>query len=284
MAARKKREPASVARKLMKELPRLSPLLREGFHSLWTEAQCDAWGRRTRAVDVVRQANDWLAVAHQALESERSADVPYSRQRLAWLAALTAALEDELAGRPPPAAVAAREARTLALAEARQLRARLFSRMVLLLGGDEARAAALAVANHGARTDSEVQTSLLQGALLLTRWREEARLRVLADELGLDEDLASRAGAAARALEETARAAAGVVAERGDPPSVNRVEGRVLRELRSLQVAFEAARADGLAVPKLRVRPQLKSILSARAPLSPTLSPSGERETGAQRS
>ncbi len=231
---------------------------------MWTDKQCDAWARRTKAIDVLHQANDWLEVASGALSREHKEDVPYSQQRLAWLAELTLRLEEELAGTPRPDVLAARQARDGALEESKQVRARMRSRMVLLVGGDEERGAALAIANKGNRTPAEVTGALTHLHELLTRWRRDARLRVLADELGLDESLMVRADGSARLLRDAELQAASVVTERGDAPSVNRAEGRVLRELRALQLAFAVAKEEGLNVPSLKVRGALKSLLSSR--------------------
>lgn len=261
MAKRVRETPQSPAKRLMKQLPKLSPLLREGFRSMWTEKQCDAWARRTRAGDVLHQAHDWLVVANGALTREEHEDVPYSKQRLAWLAELTCALEDEVAGTAKGDVAEARQARDGALAESNQLRARLRSRMTLLVGGDEERGAALAIANKGSRTAAEVTGALTHLAELLTRWRRDARLRVLADELGLDESLLVRAEGSARLLKDADSKVASVAT---DAPSVSRGEGRVLRELRTLQLAFAAAKEEGLNVPVLKVRPAMQSLLSSR--------------------
>lgn len=264
----------------MKQLPKLSPLLREGFKSMWTDKQCDAWARRTKAVDVLHQAYEWLTIAAGALSREHHEDVPYSTQRLAWLAELTVRLEDEIAGTPKPDAVAARLARDAALEESKQVRARLRSRMVLLVGGDEERGAALAIANKGSRTPAEVVAALQHLGELLARWRRDARLRVLADEVGLDEALLVRAEGSARLLRDTELEAVSAGAVRGDAPSVNRVEGRVLRELRALQLAFAAAREEGLNVPALKVRSPMKSLLSSRNGARDTLSSSPPQGRG----
>ncbi|MDP1830016.1 MAG: hypothetical protein Q8L48_42530 [Archangium sp.] len=260
MPRRTREAPQSAAKRLSKQLPKLSPLLREGFKSMWTDKQCDAWARRTKANDVLHQAHDWLTVAAGALAREDHQDVPYSKQRLAWLAELTVRLEEEIAGTPKPEVVAARLARDAALDESKQVRARLHSRMVLLVGGDEERGAALAIANKGSRTPAEVTAALTHLRELLIRWRRDARLRVLADELGLDESLLVRAEESARLLRDSELHPAA----EGESPSVSRTEGRVLRELRALQLAFAAAREEKLDVPALKVRPAMKSILSAR--------------------
>lgn len=257
MARRTREAPLSAAKRLSRQLPKLSPLLREGFKSMWTDKQCDAWARRAKAGDVLHQAHDWLTVAAAALAREEHDDVPYSKQRLAWLAELTVQLEDELAGTPKPEVVAAKVARDGALEESKQVRARLHSRMVLLVGGDEERGAALAIANKG----SDVTAALTHLRELLLRWRRDARLRVLADELGLDESLLIKAEGSARLLRDTELH----TRSEGTSPNSSRTEGRVLRELRALQLAFAAARDALLDVPALKVRPALKSMLSPHA-------------------
>ena len=68
----------------------------------------------------------------------------------------------------------------------------------------------------------------------------------------------------ARLLRDAELQAASVATVRGDGPSLNRIEGRVLRELRALQLAFAAAKEEQLNVPTLKVRPALKSLLSSR--------------------
>ena len=252
--ARKVREvPQSAAQRLTKQLPKLSPLLREGFRSMWSDKQCEAWARRAKPSDVLHQAHDWLMVAATALSREDHEDVPYSKQRLAWLAELTLRLEEQVAGTPKPEVLAARQAREGALEESKQVRARMHSRMVLLVGGDEERAAALSIASKG-----EVGGALTHLHALLTRWRRDARLRVLADELGLDESMLVRADGSANLLKDSE------LNTEGQAPQVSPVEGLVLRELRALQLAFAAARDEGLKVPPLKVRGPLSSILSAR--------------------
>lgn len=257
-------KPLSAARRLERSLPKLSPLMREAYASMWSDAQCEAWGRRTRGPEVAKQANEWLLVADGALKKPGAEDLPWSRQRLAWVASLTVHLENELAGKLDDEASAARLARDEHLAVGKQLRARTLSRMSLLVGGSGERAAALAMANKDSRTADEVGSSLGALASLLHSWRMEARLRLLADELGLDEGLVKLLRESQATLREAELNAASLQPTRGDAPAMNRVEGRLLRELRALQLAFETAREAGLAVPRLKVRPALKSIFSSR--------------------
>lgn len=238
MARRTREAPQSVARRLVKKYPRLSPLLREGFSSLWTDDQCEAWAKKAKPADVLAQANAWLGVLDAAL-AKRGADLPCTPQRLAWLAHLAVELEDALAGKPKAEALAAKQAREAALAEARRVRARLHSRMLLLVGGDEQRGAALAIAARDPKSLSALHT-------LLSQWRREARLRVLADELGLDEPLLLAAEQSARVLHD-AEALASAYAR-----PTRALEGRLLRELQALFGAMQAAREEGLDVPALK--------------------------------
>lgn len=263
MAKRTREAPVSIAKRLTKKLPKLSPLLREGFKSLWTEAQCEAWAKRAKPTDVLAQSHDWLVVLGKALEAEGHEDLPCSAQRLAWLAELTVELEHAVSGQPKAQVVAAKQARDGALADAKQLRARVLSRMLLLVGGDEERSAALAIARQGRAGAAEVETSLTQLGELLGRWRRDARLRLLADELSLDEGLLQRVGTLARLLHDADLQAEAVAPSRPGP--AQRLEGRLLKELRALQLAVLAARAEGLTVPQLKVRPALKAVLTPTA-------------------
>lgn len=238
--------------------------MREAYASLWTDAQCDAWGRRTKGAEVLKQAHEWLLVADGALKKPGAEDVPWSRQRLAWVASLAVQLENELAGKVDDELSAALKAKEAHLAAAKQLRARVLSRLSLLVGGDGERSAALAVANKGSRTPEEVGGTLHALQNLLERWRKEARLRLLADELGLDEATVALLADTRDALREVELTANALRPMKGDTPSLNRVEGRLLRELRALQLAFGTAREEGLNVPQLKVRAALQTSLSSR--------------------
>ena len=262
MAPREK--PLSPSRRLEKSLPKLSPLMREAYASLWTDEQCDAWGRRTKAAEVLKQAHEWLLLADGALKKLGADDVPYSRQRLAWVASLAVSVENELNGVLSDEVSEARRVRDEALATGHQLKGRAFSRASLLVGGNERRGAALAIANRGSRTAEEIAESLAAIGGLLTTWRKEARLRLLADELGLDEGLIRQLADSADALKEADLTAVSLRPMRGDGPALNRLEGRLLRELRALQLAFAMAREEKLNVPTLRVRPALRNVFSNR--------------------
>ncbi|MFZ5438503.1 MAG: hypothetical protein ACOZQL_00775 [Myxococcota bacterium] len=252
--------PQSAAVRLLKSLPKLTPLLREAHDALWTDGQCDAWGRKAKPADVLAQAEDWLKVAHTALAGEAAEDVPYTRLRLAWLAEQTVALDRALAGDIPRALAEAQDARDEKFDEARRVQARLASRMSLLVGGAEERGAALAIANHGHKTVEQVVSGLSALSALLSTWRKEPGLVVLADELGLDLTLLRHATKVHDELEDAVLEVTSAAEQRKDTQPVGRLAGRVLRELAALHRAFSAAHDAGLKAPRLKVRAALKNL------------------------
>lgn len=259
----KREPPQSVAVRLLKSLPKLTPLLREAHDALWTDAQCDAWGKKAKPPEVLAQAQDWLKTASAALAGESADDVPYTKLRLAWLAEQTVALDRALAGDIPRALAEAQDTRDAKFDDARRLQARLASRMGLLVGGDEERAAALAIADHGHKTIEQVLSSLAALSALLSTWRKEPRLVVLADELGLELSALRLATKLHDELEDAVLEVTNAAESRTETQPVPRLTGRVLRELAALHRAFTAAGDAGLRVPRLKVRASLKGALTA---------------------
>lgn len=214
----RKEKPLSVARRLVKST-KLSALLRDAYASLWTDAQCEAAGRNVKSNELLTRANKWLTQADKSLRAGE--DVAWSRHRLAWIAELIVALEDARAGVVASEVVAARKARDAQLELAKELKLRVTRRLALLVGGNETRGAALKIAQG-----EEMQRSLRALATLLRDWRGEARLRLLAEECGLDDGTLEQLEDCAQALSE----ASGHVV-RGAQPSEQQLAGRLLREL-----------------------------------------------------
>jgi hypothetical protein len=215
----RKEKPLSVARRLLKSTPKPSSLLRDAYASLWTTAQCEAAGRSVKSAELLVRANKWLAKADKAQRAGE--DVPFSRQRLAWVASLAVALEDAHAGVIANEVATAQRLRAERLTIANELRAHVVRRLAPLTGGNEARSAALAIAKG-----EEVQRSLRALAALLQDWRREARLRLLADEVGLDDGMLEQLETCARTLDETPAPSTG--------PSEHQLAGRLHRELTAL--------------------------------------------------
>lgn len=256
-AARKTARPREVDSapvRALGELPALDARLRAAFRAAFTEEQCEAWGSRTEAAKVLREAEGWLTALRDFLEAK---ELPgYSPRRLAYLAELLVALEDELTASAE--GDAHRGARRSAVTYARGVRRELVDRLVLVAGGREELARAVADRDQGDGAVESLRDSLAGLVDLAGRWRREPALELLADDADLT---TARLGGAFNALEALTRADAVLREapdEAGDSRSVNRLEGRVLRELHLVAEAARRAKARGLAVPALVSGPSLR--------------------------
>lgn len=248
----------SFAVRVLGQLPALDSKLREAFRASFSDEQCDAWGERTKADAVQREAEKWLATLHATLKKGPVAG--YSQRRLAWLCELIVALEDERSLKADgPDLDVARGARASAMQVAVRHRANLLARLRLLAGGRDDLAVQISARSGGARTPQAVRDSLTGLIDLGTLWRRDAQLLLLADDADLS---AARLSAAFDALENLSRADVAsydASSGAGDSAAVNRIEGRVLRELRHAQAAFELARENGQAVPVLVAGPAIRA-------------------------
>lgn len=163
---------------------------------------------------VRRQAEAWLVVLKKAGDG-----APYSPARLAWLAELT----EGLAGHVTPALQQRRAVHALAVTDVERLRARLASRVVTR--SDVLRSPSLR------RRPVRWWSCSISGALM----------RVLADELQLDDGLRAEVQLALAALQQP----------EPKSPSLTALTGRVLRELQAVQAAFSAA---GVKAPTLKLK------------------------------
>lgn len=245
----------SVAVKLLGTLPALSSKLRAAFRAAYTDEQCDAWGQETKAENVVREAQKWLVTMDKALKADP--DVTYSRRRLAYLCELVVLLEDEVARTTDTAAESLRLTRNSALAVAANAQRDLTRRLYAMAGGQEALRKVVAERTGSLDSPSEVQDSLTELIDLAVKWRRNEVMEALADDVGITEDRLNAAYSALESLTGASDVALNAAAYEGDAPSVNRVEGRVLRELRAAQLSFRDAREAGVNVPALVAAPSL---------------------------
>lgn len=254
---------ASEAERLRKRFPTIPPALREGYRAAFTDAQCLAWGERSNARKTLRLALNWLPPARDAL-SRLSADaLPYSMRRLAWLAELTLALETALVDPEAARDHERRETRRSLVAAGRAARKAAIARLSLVAGANPKLRAALVAPKH---LDSAAQLADSLNALVkvVDRWWSTRALVPLMEDARVAPGLAAALRAAANDL---TRAHAEVGASAflpGDSIAVNRIEGRVLRELRLLEQTFLKARGDGINVPVLRVGSSHRAVFSAR--------------------
>ncbi len=249
----------SLVKMWVAKLPPPSKELREGYTLAWTEAQCVAWGERTSAPYVLRQAEQWLGLVARAPGADA---LPYSKRRLAWLAELSSRLEDALAATEAPPDPTLRDELWRAAAA---LRTRAWTRAELLVGGDERRAAQLETAHLGGRDAASLVKSLQTLVQVFTAWREDRAGAALAEDVGVDEALLESLMSAAVRLDDEEYRHLGVSRRRADGPATNALEGRVLRELRALQLAVAAGREERLRLPVLRVLPKLRAFLAPQS-------------------
>lgn len=262
----------SLAVKTLATLPALSSKLRAAYRLSFNDEQCDAWGEKTKAEVVLKEAEKWIGTMNAALK--RDPDVAYSRRRLAFLCELVVLLEDEMA-RTSDKGGEHLSIRSAALSLANNARADLARRLRAMAGGRQNILAE--VSQHrpdNAKSVSDVQESLTALISLATRLRRDDVNEALADDVGLTESRLNAAYSALEALTGAGELALNSAEYEGDAPSVNRIEGRVLRELRLAQRLFAEARDAGISVPLLVPSPALKAILGADseapAPTPPT--------------
>lgn len=249
----------SLVKTWVAKLPPPSKELREGYTRAWTEEQCVAWGERTSAQQVLRQVERWLGPVANARDGDA---LPYSKRRLAWLAELASQLEDAIAAVELPPDTTLRDELRRA---AELVRNRALARAELLVGGDENRASDLKAAWLDGRDGAAVVKSLRALVKVLTAWRKERGGAALADDVGVTRDFLDALTTAADRLDAELFVHLGVSRRVADAPATNAVEGRVLRELRALQLAVIAAREDRLQIRALRVLPGLRAFLAPQS-------------------
>jgi hypothetical protein len=187
----------------------------------------------------------------------------YSPRRLAWLCELVVALDDE---RARGSDGAARGAKTSAMAVATRMRNDLVARLTLVAGGNDALHQMLKSRAGKGETPQHVRDSLTGLIDLANRWRKDAMLALLADDADLSDH---RLSAAYDALENLARA--DLASEDTETPAgqdsaaVNRIEGRVLRELFHAATAFKMAKENGQRAPVIVPGPGVKAVFGESA-------------------
>ena len=220
----------SPAVKFLGKLPALDTKLRLAFQSSYSDEQCEAWGSRTEAVKVLAEAGQWLGPLYGAVEKKSVAG--YSARRLAFLAELLVSLEDEIAATQGSASQPHGGARRSAVTYAKGVRRDLLDRLRLMAGGRDELLALVASRDEGEGTLEDYPRlagrphrarralAARPGAGAVGRRRRAHRRSPrggLQRPRGPDPQPTSCSGWAPRPT--------------GDAESVNRIEGRVLREL-----------------------------------------------------
>jgi hypothetical protein len=248
-----------LAVKLLATLPALDDRRRKAYRAAFTDAQCEAWGRATKADGVLSDAERGVgAVAAKV----RSGGVPgYSAHRLAWVCQLMADLEDAIASQRKAGGTEARAQRKAAVAVADRARRLLVAGLESMAGGDASLRQQLADRNEAGLAPHVLESSLTGLVQLALQWRRTEHGEVLADDAGITDAFLSSVSAVVDSLREANEHTYGDGAD-SDSAQTNRIEGRLLRELGFLKNALATARALGAVAPAF---PTLKTLAAAEA-------------------
>lgn len=250
---------------LLAALPPLTNVQRNAFRDQWSLLQCDEAGELTKATEVYRDALAWAPIVEQTLRKVPHALRRYSKTRFAWflecLRDLSESIEAQRSGKGSPSAARERSARAQRTALA--MRDELIEALSVLAGGDVLERRVLEAASGTTETPEALASSLRALCRLAEGWleRESPSARALVASVDLTAADLDAARAATHALAfATYEATHGVRSDR-DAPAVNRVEGRVLLEMRLLMRIFERAHPLNHLVPRLTPSPALRDAL-----------------------
>ncbi len=252
-------QPPSLAQRLLERLPPLSSARRAAYASSFTDAQCDAWGTRTKAANVLAEGNRWASVASSALLKQPV--LGYSAARLAWLCELLIQLDDAVASQKAGSGDHVRGARTAAVAVADKCRRELASLLYAVAGGRADLRHQVAERNESAQTPHVLASTLTGLVQLAIAFRRFPVLELLCEDAGLNEALLTRAYSAAELL-TTANEKTFTAAREVDSAETNRIEGRVLREMKLLMTQFQMAKEMGQAVSVLAPSASIRHVLA----------------------
>jgi len=253
--------PPTLAVKVLGQLPALDNRLRAAYRGSFSEEQCDAWGAETKSAEVVREAEKWIGAMFGTVKKQSVSG--YSPRRLAWLSELVVSLQDEIA-KSKAGSNGLHGATSSAMQVAQRVLTDLVGRLELVAGGRAELLELIRARGTSQRgSPQHVRDALTALIDLASKWRRDAALLLLAEDADLSE---ARLNAAYNALENLARAEEAAY----EPPpttdqdsaAVNRVEGRVLREMKLAASAFAQAKANGERVPALTPGPTVRSVLA----------------------
>jgi len=255
--------------KLKARWPALSPIERAAFGQLVSEVQADALGKQTKSEAVHDDALRWAVKMDDALRDYPGALSMYSPRRFAWYLECLERLHEEIATeRGRRAKVdAARSAVGSARDEALKTRKRLEARLHTIAGAREAEREELSAAMGTTDTDDHLAESLRALSKLGHTWlgRADEESKVLCESAGLSQAEIDEALRCAKALSSSAsEAQLEGNAHPKDSAAVNRVEGRMLWEMREARRIFNDAHEENGVISKLEPSASTRHVLGTR--------------------
>jgi hypothetical protein len=259
----------SVVSVMLGGLPALTDLERSAFQAQFSDEQCDALGAKTKSEAVFKDGLGFASTISGALAKGPRLVRRYGAARLAWLLECLALLDErraEQASGKGGGAVVLKATAESAMAKAREVHDDLAATLETLIGGHEIDGAALDDARSDASTPAKMVDSLQALAKIGDGWlrRTDGESKALVASVDLTRGDVDLAWATAAALKDATDRATGkrVTGDRDSQP-VNRIEGRVLLEMRLAMRLFEKARDANKSVPGLVPGPGTRSVLAS---------------------
>jgi hypothetical protein len=277
----------ALMRSYLGEVPALTDPQRAAFTRQCTAEKADDLGRRTRAGNVLRDGERFATTIRGALAAPRGG-LAYSKPRFRFYLEALLDLRDHVAKdgeqslTQSDAAVGIAQAREAAVVA----RETLIERMNGFAAGDTARTASVAKAAGSTKDDNAILSAL--GALLKVArgWLKNADPtdQALAESVGVDtaslDELTTTRTGLADALAKY-QGSGGKVYR--DSPDTNRIEGRVLFEMRYAMTLFEGAHGRDALSPRLIPGPGTRHVLapSRKGAAEEPAAGAGEPDAGA---
>lgn len=247
-AAKAKAAPATksprVAMKLLGSLPPIDAQRRRVYLRAFTDAQCDAWGDRTKAPVVHAEADRFVGALAPLMKTPI---IGYSPHRFAWLCQLVTELDDAISSDESGRVSDARTERAGAFELANKARKRLASGLIAAAMGDEQATKIVTDRNETPEAPHQMESTLTGLLQLATQLRRTDDGELIADDVGLTADFLSSVSAMIDGLRE-ANDRTYSVERGGDSAQTNRIEGRVLREMAFAVRTLRRAKEDGAAI------------------------------------
>lgn len=249
---------------LLSAWPPLSEVHRDAFRSLLGEEEAEALGNRTVAEKVLADVQRWAPVIDRALRDHPYELRRYGAPRFVWMLECANRLDEAVTSQQVASSSPEGQRRALARAEARatDVLEDLATATSVVAASQPPVAEKIAAARSLADGGDAVSAlrALADVADELGRSYDQ-RTRALVASVGLHSEDAASARAASAALEAAKNPTAGA-GSKEDLPTTNRIEGRVLSEMRFAKAMFDRARARDPRIPVLEAGPGTRSVLA----------------------
>jgi hypothetical protein len=236
--------------------PPITDVQRSAFQQQFADDRCIEWGTRTQSANVVKDA---LAFAHaidEGLRKYPGALRRYSSARFVWFLECIVELDTQrhLMQTGKDGSSSSKKSADLALLKATDVRKDLVHTLEMLTGDHPLDQQELQRAASIGDKPGDVADSLNALAKLADGWlrRTDGESKALVASVDLQRGDVDLAWNAASDLHDALDAAAGRARVTGrDTRDVNKIEGRVLLEMRYAMTAFERAHETNPSVPVL---------------------------------